>query len=98
MNPPLAVATTVALTATDRVQGALAARQGDPAIPPNRRDRAFDGIQPNALRELNDVLAKLLSGGEHLKKKALGECKPDLVELLPRLEARWAQIKGEKDA
>lgn len=32
----------------------------------------LDGIQPNALRELNDVLAKLLSGSEHLKKKALG--------------------------
>jgi flagellar motor switch protein FliG len=36
------------------------------------RIATLDGIQPTALRELNDVLAKLLSGGEHLKKKALG--------------------------
>lgn len=36
------------------------------------RIATLDGIQPNALRELNDVLAKLLSGSEHLKKKALG--------------------------
>jgi flagellar motor switch protein FliG len=36
------------------------------------RIATLDSIQPNALRELNDVLAKLLSGGEHIKKKALG--------------------------
>ncbi len=36
------------------------------------RIATLDGIQPNALRELNDVLAKLLSGSEHLKRKALG--------------------------
>ncbi|MFO1282237.1 MAG: flagellar motor switch protein FliG [Burkholderiales bacterium] len=36
------------------------------------RVATLDGIQPNALRELNDVLAKLLTGGEHLKRKALG--------------------------
>src|SRR5512134_1909057 len=36
------------------------------------RIATLDSIQPNALRELNDVLGKLLSGGEHIKKKALG--------------------------
>jgi flagellar motor switch protein FliG len=36
------------------------------------RIATLDGIQPEALRELNDVLAKLLSGGEKLRKSALG--------------------------
>jgi flagellar motor switch protein FliG len=36
------------------------------------RIATLDAIQPNALRELNDVLAKLLSGGEHARKRALG--------------------------
>ena len=36
------------------------------------RIATLDSIQPNALRELNDVLAKLLSGGEHARKRALG--------------------------
>ena len=36
------------------------------------RIATLDAIQPNALRELNDVLAKLLSGGEHARKRPLG--------------------------
>jgi flagellar motor switch protein FliG len=36
------------------------------------RIATLDSIQPNALRELNDVLAKLLSGGEPIRRKALG--------------------------
>jgi len=36
------------------------------------RIATLDGIQPNALRELNDVLAKLLAGGDNLKKSAMG--------------------------
>src|SRR6185436_5698142 len=36
------------------------------------RVATLDGIQPNALRELNDVLAKVLSGSENRKKTALG--------------------------
>ena len=39
------------------------------------RIATLDGIQPHALRELNDVLTKLLSGGEHIKKSALGGVK-----------------------
>lgn len=39
------------------------------------RIATLDGIQPHALRELNDVLTKLLSGGEHVKKSALGGVK-----------------------
>jgi flagellar motor switch protein FliG len=37
------------------------------------RIATLDGIQPNALRELNEALAKLLAGGtDNLKKAALG--------------------------
>ncbi|HEY1328092.1 MAG TPA: flagellar motor switch protein FliG [Casimicrobiaceae bacterium] len=36
------------------------------------RIATLDGIQPNALRELNDVLGKLLSGTDKMKKSALG--------------------------
>jgi flagellar motor switch protein FliG len=36
------------------------------------RIATLDGIQPTALRELNEVLTKLLTGNEGLKKKAIG--------------------------
>ena len=36
------------------------------------RIATLDGIQPGALRELNDVLTKLLSGNENVKKKPMG--------------------------
>ncbi len=36
------------------------------------RVATLDGIQPNALRELNEVMTKLLSGGNRVKKQALG--------------------------
>ncbi|WP_288108501.1 flagellar motor switch protein FliG [Limnobacter sp.] len=36
------------------------------------RIATIDGIQPNALIELNDVLAKVLTAGERLKKTTLG--------------------------
>ncbi len=39
------------------------------------RIAALDGIQPNALRELNDVLSKVLAGGERLKRTRLGGTK-----------------------
>jgi flagellar motor switch protein FliG len=32
----------------------------------------LDGIQPNALKELNDVLSQVLAGGDRVKKAALG--------------------------
>lgn len=45
----------------------------------------MDSIQPNALRELNDVLSKLLSGGEHLRKKPLGGIRTaaEMLNFLP---------------
>ena len=36
------------------------------------RISTLEGIQPNALLELNDVLSKVLAGGEKLKKTTLG--------------------------
>jgi flagellar motor switch protein FliG len=39
------------------------------------RIATLDGIQPHALRELNDVLTKLLSGADHMKKSAMGGVK-----------------------
>lgn len=39
------------------------------------RIATLDGIQPNALRELNEVLTRVLAGGEKLKRKKLGGAK-----------------------
>jgi flagellar motor switch protein FliG len=39
------------------------------------RIATLDGIQPNALRELNDVLSKVLAGGDRMKKAKLGGSK-----------------------
>jgi flagellar motor switch protein FliG len=39
------------------------------------RIATLDGVQPTALKELNDVLARLLSGNESLKKKSMGGVK-----------------------
>jgi flagellar motor switch protein FliG len=36
------------------------------------RVATLDGIQPTALRELNDVLSKVLTGSDNLKKAAMG--------------------------
>ncbi len=36
------------------------------------RVATLDGIQPTALKELNDVLAKIMSGNANLKKSAMG--------------------------
>lgn len=36
------------------------------------RIATLDGVKPAALKELNDVLAKLLSGNEHFNKKQIG--------------------------
>lgn len=39
------------------------------------RIATLDGVKPAALKELNDVLAKLLNGNESLKKQAMGGIK-----------------------
>lgn len=35
------------------------------------RIATLDGIQPNALKELNEVLSKVLAGGERIRKQPL---------------------------
>jgi flagellar motor switch protein FliG len=49
------------------------------------RIATLDGVQPNALRELNEALAKQLSGSEQLKKKTLGgvRCAAEILNMLP---------------
>ncbi|GAB3669689.1 flagellar motor switch protein FliG [Ramlibacter alkalitolerans] len=39
------------------------------------RIATLDGIQPNALKELNDVLSKVLAGGDRVRKAPLGGTK-----------------------
>ena len=36
------------------------------------RIATLDGVQPNALRDLNDVLGRITAGGDQMEKKALG--------------------------
>ncbi|HRP28132.1 MAG TPA: flagellar motor switch protein FliG, partial [Burkholderiaceae bacterium] len=51
------------------------------AMPERQRNEAvvrvatLDGIQPTALRDLNDVMARVLAGGERLRKTSLGGVK-----------------------
>jgi flagellar motor switch protein FliG len=40
------------------------------------RVATLDGIQPTALKDLNDVLSKVLAGGERTRKSSLGGVKP----------------------
>ena len=44
----------------------------------------LDGIQPSALKDLNEVLARVLSGGTQMRRSALGGVKPsaEIINLL----------------
>ena len=48
------------------------------------RIATLDGIQPTALKDLNEVLSKVLAGGERMKKSTLGGVKPaaEIINLL----------------
>ena len=48
------------------------------------RIATLDGIQPNALRDLNEVLSRVLAGGDKLRKASLGGAKPaaEMINLL----------------
>jgi flagellar motor switch protein FliG len=54
------------------------------------RIATLDGIQPQALQELNEVLSKVLAGGEKLKKATLGGTKA-AAEILNFLGAQVEQ-------
>jgi flagellar motor switch protein FliG len=48
------------------------------------RIATLDGIQPSALKDLNEVLSRVLSGGTQLKKSSLGGVKPaaEIINLM----------------
>ncbi len=48
------------------------------------RIATLDGIQPNALKDLNDVMSKVLAGGDKLRKATLGGAKPaaEIINLM----------------
>jgi len=48
------------------------------------RIATLDGIQPTALKDLNEVLSKVLAGGDRMKKSSLGGVKPaaEIINLL----------------
>lgn len=48
------------------------------------RIATLDGIQPSALKDLNEVMSKVLAGGEKLKKASLGGVKPaaEIINLM----------------
>jgi len=48
------------------------------------RIATLDGIQPNALRDLNDVMSKVLAGGDKLRKASMGGVKPaaEIINLM----------------
>ena len=49
------------------------------------RIATLDGVQPQALRELNDVLTKLLSGSDNIKKSPMGGVKTaaEILNFMP---------------
>jgi flagellar motor switch protein FliG len=61
------------------------------------RIATLDGIQPAALRELNDVLTKLLSGSDNVKKSAMGGIRAaaDILNLMPASQEN-SVIEGVK--
>jgi flagellar motor switch protein FliG len=61
------------------------------------RIATLDGIQPAALRELNDVLTKLLWGSDAVKKSAMGGVRAaaDLLNLMPASQEN-SVIEGVK--
>ena len=48
------------------------------------RIATLDGIQPSALKDLNEVMSKVLAGGEQMRKTSLGGVKPaaEIINLL----------------
>jgi len=48
------------------------------------RIATLDGIQPTALRDLNDVMSKILAGGDKMRKTSLGgvKCAAEIINLL----------------
>ena len=62
------------------------------------RVATLDGIQPAALRELNDVLTKLLSSASHVKKSPMGGIRAaaEILNFMPTAQ-ETAVIEGVKE-
>ena len=69
---PQIIATILVHLDRDHASGVLSALDERLRIDVVLRIATLDGIQPNALKELNDVLSKVLAGGERLRKAPLG--------------------------
>jgi flagellar motor switch protein FliG len=61
------------------------------------RIATLDGVQPQALRELNDVLTKLLSGSDNIKKAPMGGVKAaaEILNFMPATQ-EGVVIEGVK--
>ncbi|CAN5611609.1 flagellar motor switch protein FliG [soil metagenome] len=59
----------------DHASGVLAALDERPRNDVVLRIATLDGIQPSALKELNEVLSKVLAGGDRVRKTPLGGAK-----------------------
>ena len=55
------------------------------------RVATLDGIQPSALKDLNEVLSKVLAGGDRLKKTVLGGAKA-AAEIINLMEIGRAHV------
>ena len=69
---PQIVATILVHLDRDHASGVLAAMDERLRNDVVLRIATLDGVQPNALKELNEVLSKVLAGGERMRKAALG--------------------------
>lgn len=81
---PQIIATILVHLGTEQAAGVLQqleeARRNEVTV----RIATLDSVQPVALRDLNEVMSKVLSGGEKLRKSRLGGIKPaaDLINML----------------
>ncbi|MGZ5179107.1 MAG: flagellar motor switch protein FliG [Ramlibacter sp.] len=69
---PQIVATILVHLDRDHASGVLSAFDERTRNDVVLRIATLDGIQPNALKELNDVLSKVLAGGDRVRKAPLG--------------------------
>ena len=69
---PQIIATILVHLDRDHASGVLASFDERTRNDVMLRIATLDGIQPNALKELNDVLSKVLAGGDRVRKAPLG--------------------------
>ncbi|HZY19156.1 MAG TPA: flagellar motor switch protein FliG [Ramlibacter sp.] len=69
---PQIIATILVHLDRDHASGVLASFDDRTRNDVVLRIATLDGIQPNALKELNDVLSKVLAGGDRVRKAPLG--------------------------